>query len=156
MPCKHTQFVFGSLRLTVGYVPTSTKGCNFLCELSLEKHSPYNCCTWQVMIVILARISRAVTCCAYRTGPERAQDFLSGSDGGEQRTTRTHTEWPLATHWLTSTVIYVRATDVGCDRAFVRVLLCSCVRRGHAPSANSTPPRTLPLLGAVTESQYET
>lgn len=81
------------------------------------------------MIVILARISRAVTCCAYRTGPERAQGFLSGSDGGEQRTTRTHTEWPLATHWLTSTVIYVRATDVGCDRALCVWPLCSCVRR---------------------------
>lgn len=144
MPCKHTQFVPGSLHLTVSYVHTSTNGCNFLCELSLEKHSPYNYCTWQVMIVILAWISRAVTCCAYRTGPERAQDFLSGSDGGEQRTTRTHTEWPLATHWLTSTVIYVHATDVGCDRACACVaaaLVCGVGTHTHTPSANSTPPR---------------
>lgn len=120
------------------------------------------------MILILAWIKRAVTCCAYRIGPERPLNFLSVCDGGN-RNHRTHTEWPLATHWLISTVICVHATVVGCDRA------CACDAVLLSMHVCSTGPQVLsgawlwahtvsqlhpteasPLLGVATESRYET
>lgn len=115
--------------------------------------SCYNYCTWQIMILILAWIKRVMMCCSYRIGPERPLNSLSVCDGGN-KTHRTHTEWPLATHcsspqsftfmppWLVATEL-VRVTPCLC--------VCMCAAQGpefyrasncgHTPSANSTPSR---------------
>lgn len=150
---KHAEFVLRSLYLTVRS-PHPWKAVAFFVICHQDKF-PYNYCTWQVGIVTLAWINWAVTCCAYRTGPERAEDFLSSFDGGNKELQNTHTERPLASHWLTSTVIYVHATDVGCHRACacVAVLLCMMWER---TVGQLHPAETLLLLGAATDSQYET
>lgn len=100
----------------------------------------------------LAWINWAVTCCAYKTGPERAEGFLSGFDGGNKDLENTHRE---ASHWLTSTVICVQATDVGCDRAHACVAVLLCVM-WECTLGQVHPVETLLLLGAATDSQYET
>lgn len=105
------------------------------------------------MIVILAWISRAVTCCAYRTGPEGAEDFLSGFDGGNKEPQNTHRV--ASRHSLAHLHSHLRS----CHRCWLRQSLCMCCcafacvcavqgpnffqvpERGHTPSANSTPPR---------------
>lgn len=81
---------------------------------------PYNYCTWQVMIVILAWISWAVTCCAYRTGPERAADFLSGFDGGNKE--------PQNTHRVASrhSLAHLHSHLCSCHWCWLRQSLCCC------------------------------
>lgn len=110
------------------------------------------------MILTLAWISRAVTCCAHRTGPEQAADFPSGFDGGNKEPQNTHRA--ASRHSLAHlTVIYVHATVVGCDRACACVTVLLCMRVcsagpkflqvsecGHTTSANSTPPRPSCIL----------
>lgn len=68
---------------------------------------------------------------------------------------RTHAERPLASHWLTSTVIYVHATDVGCDRACACVAALLCMMWEHTVG-HLHPAETLLLLGAAADSQYKT
>lgn len=129
----------------------------------------YKYCTWQVMILILAWISWALTCCAYRTGPERAVDFLSSYDGGNKEPQNTHRV--ASRHSLAHLHSHLRS----CHHCWLRQSLCmcvavavvyACVQRGPRVLSGSWvwahtvsqlhPAEALLLLGAATESRYET
>ncbi len=99
--------------------PHPLKAVTFFVSCHRDKF-PYNYCTWQVMILILAWISRAVTCCAYRTGPERAADFLSGFDGGNKEPQNTHRV--ASRHSLAHLHSHLRS----CQRCWLRQSLCVC------------------------------
>lgn len=133
----------------------------------------HNHCTWRVMILTLAWISGAVTCCAYRTGPERVVDFLSSFDGGNKEPQNTHrvaSRHSLAhlhSHLRPCHRRQLRQCPCTCRCAFVCVrvhsegpwffffFLSSAWVRGHTIS-QLHPAETLPLLGAATLSRYET
>lgn len=113
------------------------------------------------MILILAWISRAVTCCAYRTGPERAADFLSGFDGGNKEPQNTHRVAPrhslahLHSHLRSSQRCWLRQSLCVCCCAFVYACVKRCCAWAHTVS-QLHPAEALLLLGAATESRYET
>lgn len=144
---KHAEFVLRSLHLTVRS-PHPWKAVAFFVTCHQDKF-PYNYCTWQVGIVTLAWINWAVTDVVL-TGLAQSEQrifWVALTEGTKNY--RTHRE---ASHWLTSTVIYVHATDVGCDRA------CACVAvlLWERTVGQLHPAETLLLLGAATDSQYET
>lgn len=107
------------------------------------------------MNLFLAWISWAVTCCAYRTGPELAEDFLSGFDGGNKEPQNTHRV--ASRHSLAHLHSHLRS----CHRCWLRQSSCVCVAVLLCMAWANTvgqlhPAEALLLLGAATESRYET
>lgn len=157
----HAEFVFvGHCMWQSVKAPHPLKAVTFFASCHRVKF-PYNYCTWQVMILILAWISWAVTCCAYRTGPKQAADFLSGFDGGNKEPQNTHRV--ASRHSLAHLHSHLRS----CQRCWLRQSLCvcccafvyGCVQRGcvwaHTVS-QLQPAEDLLLIGAAMESRYET
>lgn len=121
------------------------------------------------MIMILAWISRAVTCCAYRTGLEQGADFLSGFDGENKEPQNTHRV--ASCHSLANLRSHLRSCHCCGLRQSLRVCCCAfaytCVQHG-APSSfrrlgvwahtvsQVHPTEALLLLTAAAESRYET
>ena len=120
------------------------------------------------MIRILAWISGAAMCHAYRTGPERAAAFLSGSDGGNKEPQNTHrvaSRHSLAhlhSHLRPCHRCWLRQSTCMSCLGFVCVCVCACAR-GPWVLLEQThtvrelhPAEALLLLGAAAESRYET
>lgn len=95
----------------------------------------HNYCTWQVMIPTLAWIKRVVTCCAYRTSPERPLDFLSVCDRGNKKTTE-HTHRVASRHSLAHLHSHLRS----CRCCWLRQSLCvSCCASVYACAQRKAP-----------------